>query len=131
MSKNVIAYNCDFLEIKNGAPFCNHPEHKSKFCHPYDLACDVATFKKIYGDKAVGKPCIECEHFCQSQVYDSRCPGTSCAEHELSRSCSLKERCKAKVLTRADKYGWCKLHNKPTVWYESCADHRKEGGRDE
>lgn len=132
MSKNIPAQNCDFFTIRHGndgtpIPVCFHPERKQTLCDSLGLACELATFDLLYGKPAPKIPCIECDHFCQSQVYDARCAGTLCAEHSITRLCPLKERCKAKVLTRSDRYGWCKLHNRATVWFESCSDHRKEG----
>ena len=127
MSKNVPAQNCDYFSIQDGYSYCSHPDCREVRCDLNGLACELATFDLLYGKPAPKIPCIECDHFCQTQVYDARCAGTLCSSHEISRSCSLKERCKAKVLTRSDRYGWCKLHNRAAVWFESCLDFRKEG----
>ena len=128
MSKNVIAYNCDYLKIVNCEPVCTHPDKPREACHPYDLACDLATFCDILGERRKGKPCIECEHYCQSQVFDERNPTLRCGDHFLSIDCPVKDRCQAKVLSerKASPSGFCKLHNKPVIWFDSCYDHREE-----
>lgn len=131
MSKNVIAYNCDYLVIRNSVPVCTHPDKQSlaNLCHPFDLACDQASFTKILGERKQGKPCIECDHYCQSQVFDAFHPDSRCGDHFLSIDCPVKDRCRAKVLSdrQAAPSGFCKIHQKPVIWFSSCTDHRKEG----
>ena len=130
MSKNVIAYNCDFLAMINGVPTCTHPDKpRGIFCEPFDLACDNASFKNILGERKQGIPCIECDHYCQSQVFDASHPDTRCGDHFLSIDCPVKDRCRAKVLSdrQAAPSGFCKIHQKPVIWFSSCTDHRKEG----
>ena len=129
---NVCSHCCDFFQTSyanDGSPIflCFHPERKDSFCFR-ETACELAEFKKIFGEPAKAKPCFECDHFCQSQVFDERRVGDFCANHEISRLCPVKIRCKAKILSKTDTiYGWCKLHNRSAIWFETCPDHRKEG----
>ncbi len=137
MSQNKIAHNCDFLEIRNSLPVCTHPERSktSQFCHPFDLACEDATFEKIFTGDPLGrdeeppadKKCILCVHYCQAQITSDRDFGKRCGSHKRSEACKFKATCKAIVRRPDARSGFCILHNKEILWWKSCPCFLKGG----
>ena len=137
MSKNIVAYSCDYIEIKNGVPVCTHPDKpRGFFCDPYQLACDSATFEKIWNQHPTGREisserCVVCRHNCQQQVRDGINVGMRCGDHPLSFGCKYADRCKARVVATGVISHFCLVKGKQVNWFDSCDLFEKRGDRDE
>ena len=136
MSKNVVSYNCDFLAIINGVPTCTHPDKPRGFlCEPFELACDSATFEKIYSEHPTGRVtserCVVCRHNCQQAVRDGINVGMRCGDHPLSFGCKYADRCKARVVSPGTISHFCLIQGKTVNWFDSCYLFEKRGDRGE
>ena len=132
MSKNVVAYNCDFLIIHNGAPMCTHPDKPRFLCEPFDLACDHSSFEKIYKEHPTGhgqssERCVVCRHNCQSRARDVMNSGTRCGDHPMTELCIHKDRCKARVIVPGASVHYCMIQQKEVSWFDSCYLFEKRG----
>jgi len=133
VSKNIVAYNCDFLAIINGVPTCKHPDKpRGIFCEPFDLACDSSSFEKIYTEHPTGRErsserCIVCRHNCQQVVHDVVNVGIRCGDHPLSIACKYADRCKARVLAPGAISHFCLVKGKTVNWFDTCDLFQKRG----